>query len=504
MESFDIIVIGGGASGLGIAVDGASRGYSVLLLEKSDFGKGTSSRSTKLVHGGVRYLQNGDISLVFQALRERGYFIKNAPHLVSEQEFVIPVYHFFKIVYFGLGLKLYDLLSFKHRFGSTRILSKKETIEKIPNVNKKGLIGSISYYDGVFDDARMIVSLAQTARKLGATLLNYAEVIGFEKEHLAISGVEYLDRLTNQKKKIKAKVVVNATGVFSDQIFRLDIPKTKKIIVPSQGVHLVVDSSFLGSDKALLVPKTSDGRVLFAVPWNGKTILGTTDTKVNEVEDDPVPLQEEIDFILNNARDYLENKPSRKDVKSVFAGLRPLAAPKTENESTKEVSRSHKIVETDSGLISILGGKWTTYRKMAEDVVNYCIHKGKIGHQLCTTRNLKLYGYQLNGSDNYYKNYGSQAEEIKNLTLEVNGNISLAASFFITPNIIRWSVRMEMAKTLDDVLSRRTRGLFIDAGEALEVAPKVAAIMAEELQKGEDWIADQLKDFTLIAQKYTI
>lgn len=504
MENFDVIVIGGGATGLGIAVDASSRGYKVAVLEKSDFGKGTSSRSTKLVHGGVRYLQNGDVFLVFQALRERGYLFKNAPHLVQKQEFIIPIYNYFNILYFGLGLKIYDLLSGKQGIGNSKILTKKETIQKIPNVKKEGLKGGILYYDGIFDDARMIISLLLTAKKQGASLFNYAEVTGFQKNGHSITAVQYINRLNGEKKIIHGKAIINATGVFADKIFNLDNPEATKKIVPSQGVHLVLDSKFLGNKSALLVPKTSDGRVLFAVPWNGKTILGTTDTKVNQIEDDPIAGGEEIDFILNNAAQYLEEKPTRKDVKSVFAGLRPLAAPKSENEPTKEVSRSHKIIETESGLVSVLGGKWTTYRKMAEDALEHCIQKGKINQKKCQTKSLKLMGYQIEPEEDFYKNYGSLAGEIKTLTLEEKGNDSMALSFFITPNIIRWSVRMEMARTVDDILSRRTRGLFIDAQEALIVAPIVASIMAEELKMGEDWIADQIDDFKLIAQKYFI
>lgn len=504
MENFDVIVIGGGATGLGIAVDASSRGYKVAVLEKSDFGKGTSSRSTKLVHGGVRYLQNGDVFLVFQALKERGYLFRNAPHLVKKQEFIIPIYNYLKILYFGLGLKIYDILSGKHGLGNSKILNKRETIEKIPNVKKEGLKGGILYYDGIFDDARMIITLLLTANKQGASLFNYAEVTGFLKNGHSITAVQYINRLNGEKKVIHGKAIINATGVFADKIFKLDNPEATKKIVPSQGVHLVLDAKFLGNNSALLVPKTSDGRVLFAVPWNGKTIIGTTDTKVNHIEDDPVAGKEEIDFILNNAAQYLEEQPSRKDVKSVFAGLRPLAAPKSENESTKEVSRSHKIIKTESGLVSVLGGKWTTYRKMAEDAIEYCIQKGKINQKKCQTKSLKLLGYSTQLEEDFYKNYGSLALEIKTLTLEGNANDSLASSFFITPNIIKWSVRMEMARTIDDVLSRRTRGLFIDAEEALNVAPVVASIMAEELKLGEDWIADQLDDFKLIAQKYFI
>ncbi|MEY2904546.1 MAG: hypothetical protein RJA52_562 [Bacteroidota bacterium] len=504
MESFDVIVIGGGATGLGIAVDAASRGYKVILIEKSDFGKGTSSRSTKLVHGGVRYLQNGDVFLVFQALRERGYLIENAPHLVEKQEFIIPIYQTWKIFYFGLGLKIYDFLSGKHRIGKSRILSVNETVHKIPNVKRKGLKGGILYYDGIFDDARMIICLLLTAVDHGAKVLNYSEVIGLKKSGNKINGVEYKERWSGTTNTIYGKAIINATGVFADQIFKLDDNSATKKIVPSQGVHLVLDEIFLGNKSALLVPETSDGRVLFAVPWNGKTILGTTDTKVNIIEEDPIPGKDEIDFILQNAADYLENAPTKKDVKSVFAGLRPLAAPKSESGPTKEVSRSHKIVETDSGLVSILGGKWTTYRKMAEDTLDYCIQKGKITFNPCQTKSLQLNGYTKKSMDTKYKNYGTLAKDIQSLSDDEKGNVSLASAFFITPNMIRWSVRFEMAKTIDDILSRRIRGLFIDAQESINIAPLVAQIMAKELNKEEDWIEEQLEEFNFIAQKYLL
>src|SRR5210317_1821721 len=352
-KEWDVAIIGGGASGLGIAVDAANRGFKTLLLEKNDFAKGTSSRSTKLVHGGVRYLQNGDISLVLEALRERGIMRKNASHLVRDLSFVIPSYDWWSSPFYGIGLKVYDMMAGKLGLGPSTILNREETLSYLPNVNKDGLRGGVIYHDGQFDDARMAVSLALTAVKEGANLLNYMEVTGVDKENDVLTGVRVKDRIEGVETVVKAKVIVNATGVFSDQIIRMDQPDSKPIIRPSQGVHLVIDSTFLQENYAIMVPHTTDGRVLFAVPWNGQVVVGTTDTPVDEALEEPIPLEEEINFILENASAYMTKKPLRKDVKSIFAGLRPLAATEENNESTKEVSRHHKIMVSTSGLVSV-------------------------------------------------------------------------------------------------------------------------------------------------------
>jgi len=353
-QQWDVAIIGGGASGLGIALDSASRGHKTILLEKNDFAKGTSSRSTKLVHGGVRYLQNGDISLVIEALRERGIMRKNAPHLVRDLSFVIPSYDWWSSPFYGIGLKVYDMMAGKLGLGPSTILNREETLKYLPNVKKDGLRGGVIYHDGQFDDARMAVSLALTADQEGATLLNYVEVTGLEKEKDMLTGIQITDCIDGSKKTIKAKVVVNATGVFSDQIIRMDQPEAKPMIRPSQGVHLVIDKSFLQGDHAIMVPHTTDGRVLFAVPWNGQVVVGTTDTPIDDALEEPIPMEEEIDFILENASAYMTKKPHRKDVKSVFVGLRPLAATNNNKESTKEVSRHHKIIVSTSGLVSVL------------------------------------------------------------------------------------------------------------------------------------------------------
>ena len=503
-QQWDVAIIGGGASGLGIALDSASRGHKTILLEKNDFAKGTSSRSTKLVHGGVRYLQNGDISLVIEALRERGIMRKNAPHLVRDLSFVIPSYDWWSSPFYGIGLKVYDMMAGKLGLGPSTILNREETLKYLPNVKKDGLRGGVIYHDGQFDDARMAVSLALTADQEGATLLNYVEVTGLEKEKDMLKGIQITDSINGSKKTIKAKVVVNATGVFSDQIIRMDQPEAKPMIRPSQGVHLVIDKSFLQGDHAIMVPHTTDGRVLFAVPWNGQVVVGTTDTPIDDALEEPIPMEEEIDFILENASAYMTKKPHRKDVKSVFVGLRPLAATNNNKESTKEVSRHHKIIVSTSGLVSVLGGKWTTYRKMAEDAVNTIQMVGGFQDRKCTTETLPILGNDFNVDfTNPYHFYGTEAPKIKALNPK-KANQSLSEKLFISENQVLWAVQEEMAMTLEDVLARRTRCLFLDAYETEKIAPEVAKIMSKVLKKDAQWIEKELERFSLILKKYQL
>jgi len=503
-QQWDVAIIGGGASGLGIALDSASRGHKTILLEKNDFAKGTSSRSTKLVHGGVRYLQNGDISLVIEALRERGIMRKNAPHLVRDLSFVIPSYDWWSSPFYGIGLKVYDMMAGKLGLGPSTILNREETLKYLPNVKKDGLRGGVIYHDGQFDDARMAVSLALTADQEGATLLNYVEVTGLEKEKDMLTGIQITDCIDGSKKTIKAKVVVNATGVFSDQIIRMDQPEAKPMIRPSQGVHLVIDKSFLQGDHAIMVPHTTDGRVLFAVPWNGQVVVGTTDTPIDDALEEPIPMEEEIDFILENASAYMTKKPHRKDVKSVFVGLRPLAATNNNKESTKEVSRHHKIIVSTSGLVSVLGGKWTTYRKMAEDAVNTIQMVGGFQDRKCTTETLPILGNDFNVDfTNPYHFYGTEAPKIKALNPE-KANQSLSEKLFISENQVLWAVQEEMAMTLEDVLARRTRCLFLDAYETEKIAPEVVKIMSKVLKKDAQWIEKELERFSLILKKYQL
>lgn len=500
---WDLVIIGGGSSGLGIAVDSASRGYKTLLIEKYDFSKGTSSRSTKLVHGGVRYLQNGDISLVIEALRERGIMRKNAPHLVRDLSFVIPSYDWWNSPFYGIGLKIYDMMSGKLGLGPSTLLKREEIIKLIPNVKKNGLKGGVIYHDGQFDDARMAISLAQTAENHGATLINYFGVEDLIKDNEMIAGVVARDSIENKTYKIMAKGVINATGVFSDSITNLDIKKRKKTIVPSQGVHIVLDKSFLAGNHAIMVPHTTDGRVLFAVPWNNYVIVGTTDTQIEKSNIEPIPLDEEIKFILKNAGSYMKSAPTFKDIKSVFAGLRPLAAPENNEKATKEISRHHKVTVSTSGLVSILGGKWTTYRKMAEDTVNTARSVAGLQERECITHNLTIHGYDYSSNwENPIHFYGTDIEKIENLCSE--GNSSISEKFFISKNQIIWSIRNEMAMTLEDVMARRTRCLFLDARESLKIAPKVLEIMAKEMKKKVDWIKNESANFEKVAKNYIV
>ena len=506
-KEWDIIVVGGGATGLGTALDAASRGYETLLLEQSDFAKGTSSRSTKLVHGGVRYLAQGNISLVREALHERGLLLKNAPHLVKNLPFIIPVYSWFDKQFYSMGLRMYDLLSGKLSLGKTRSISKSEVIKLLPGIKQKGLHGGVVYHDGQFDDSRLAVNLAQTCLEQGATVLNYFKVAGLikDKQH-QITGVKALNQETGQKYQIKAKVVVNATGVFVDDILQMDSPENKPTVRPSQGVHVVVDRSFMPSEDALMIPKTDDGRVLFAVPWHDKLVVGTTDTPLNSHSLEPIAMDSESDFILNNAARYLAKAPERKDVLSVFAGLRPLAAPQGDFSKTKEISRGHKIIVSPSGLLTITGGKWTTYRKMAEDVVDRAIGIGNLSPFICKTESLPVHGSMQNidQHDHLYV-YGSDREQVVELIKEnKTWKGKLHPRYDYLEAEVIWAVRHEMARTVEDVLARRLRLLFLDARAAIAAAPLTAKLMGDELGKDAIWQNEQVASFTELAGKYLL
>jgi glycerol-3-phosphate dehydrogenase len=490
-DEWDIIVIGGGATGLGTAFDAATRGFKTLLLEQADFAKGTSSRSTKLVHGGVRYLAQGDIGLVYEALHERGTLIANAAHLVRSQEFIIPCYNRASVFKYYAGLKIYDWLAGRLSFGKSEYLNADEVIQSIPTIKPKNLIGGIRYYDGQFDDARLALNIAQTAADHGATLLNYFKVSGLIKIDGKIRGLKATDLESNRDYALRAKVVINATGVFVDEILQLDKPASKPTVRPSQGIHLVLDKSFLSGDAALMIPQTSDGRVLFALPWHQHVILGTTDTPLNEHSLEPRALQQEIDFILTTAGLYLSPSPQRKDILSVFAGLRPLAAPDKDTNSTKEISRSHKITVTQSGLLTIIGGKWTTYRKMAEDTVNRATKIGHLPKVPCPTRAIHIQG-------------GSTERAAINLLVKASPALGkrLSPAFPYLRAEVIYAVRAEMARTVEDVLARRVRLLFLDAKAALIAAPLVAELMADELGQDKLWQDAQVKSFGIVADHY--
>ncbi|MDR2385260.1 MAG: glycerol-3-phosphate dehydrogenase/oxidase [Tannerella sp.] len=506
---YDILVIGGGATGLGVAVDAATRGLSVLLVEQYDFAKSTSSRSTKLVHGGVRYLAQGDIQLVIHALHERGRMKRNVPHLVKDMRFIIGGYRWWEKPFYSIGLTLYDILAGRLGLGRSLPLNRNRVIKEIPALKQKRLRGGVVYHDGQFDDARMAVTLAQTASDYGAVCINYMKVENLLKEDDGkITGAILRDSLTGVTCSIEAQAVINATGVFVDEIMKMAAPETDRKVRPSQGVHLVVDSRFLGGSSALMIPKTKDGRVLFGVPWHGKVVLGTTDTPLNEASPEPKALDQEIDFILEQAGEYLETKPTRKDVLSLFAGLRPLAASvKSEAKKTKEISRSHKIYKSPCGkLITITGGKWTTYREMAEEVVNLAVKNAKLTCSPCITKRLKQHGYMENADRSSWDYvYGSDIRYIR----ELNGNDPsnaelLHKDYTFTKGHVVWAVREEMAITVEDVLARRVRLLFLDARAACDIASKVASIMAVEMGKDQAWIDEQTACFTTLAENYML
>lgn len=492
---WDILIIGGGATGLGVAVDAASRGYKTLLLERDDFAKGTSSRSTKLVHGGVRYLQQGNIKLVTEALHERGILWHNAPHLVKNQSFVVPNYKWWEGPYYGIGLKVYDWMAGSLGLGPSRLLSKEETLKLAPTLDADGLRGGVLYHDGQFDDARLAINLAQTAAGQGAVLLNYCRVDGLIKADARLSGVRATDLLCGASYEFRAKAIINATGVFTDSILKLDEPSSEPIITPSQGVHIVLDAAFLPGEAAILVPHTDDGRVLFAVPWHGKIIIGTTDTPVDEIKTEPRALPEEIDFILAQIGRYLTKTPVREDIRSVFAGLRPLVKMKTSgggSKKTAEVSRDHLITVSASGLITIAGGKWTTYRRMAQDTVDTAISQAGLPDRPCVTEKLVIYGAT-----------GSEREALDTLIGQDAGlKESIHQRLFYTRGEIVRAAREELCMTVEDALSRRTRSLLLDARAAIESAPLVAALLARELGHDEAWQKKQIQEFGKLAEGY--
>jgi glycerol-3-phosphate dehydrogenase len=505
-KAWDIIVVGGGATGVGVAIDAASRGYDVLLLEQSDFGKGTSSRSTKLAHGGVRYLEQGNIGLVMEALKERGLLLQNAPHLVHDLAFVVPNYDWWEAPFYGLGLKLYQLLAGKYGFGKSRLLSREETLDRLPTLKTEGLRGGAVYYDGQFDDARLLIHMVFTAFEQGATLLNYVEVTGFTKDSQDfVNGVTARDAETGEELRASAKVVVNATGAFSDRLRQKALGSAQPMIEPSQGIHLVFGPEFLQAESAILVPRTRDGRVLFAIPWHGHTLVGTTDTPIAQATLEPVAMEEEIEFILSTAGQYLERAPTRQDVLSVFAGIRPLVrAPGA--VSTAALSRDHVIHIDTSGLMTITGGKWTTYRHMAEDCVNQAATLAQLPEYPCMTQHLRIHGYDQNSRESGHLSvYGSDVIDIRQIVRDdaMLGEKLHPSLPYIKAEVI-WALRHEMARTIEDVLARRTRALFLNARAAMEMAPAVSDLMAIELRWNPEVKSDQLQSFYKTAKSYVL
>lgn len=507
-KQYDIAIVGGGATGLGVALDAALRGFKVVLLESHDFAKGTSSRATKLVHGGVRYLAQGNISLVREALHERTTLLHNAPHIAQPLPFVMPSYKFWEAPFYGVGLKMYDVLAGKAGLGATEFLNAKQTLHCLPTLQKVGLKGGVKYWDGQFDDARLALALARSAAKEGALLVNYCKATKLIHEGGKLIGLKCQDQETGTKYKVAALCVINATGVWVDEIRQQDGKDVNKavkdIVAPSQGVHVVVDREFMPTDHAMLIPKTADGRVLFAVPWLGKTILGTTDTPRGDLAREPEPFKEELDFILNESANYLSKAPSRADVKSIWVGLRPLVKPSdNEGENTKKLSREHTVLVSKSGLVTVTGGKWTTYRAMAEDVLEQCFESellkprpagvtvdfSLVGAQQVVKKHTKMHSI---GESQGLHSYGDEADFVASLP---------GADHVLIPGLsegmVRFAARHEYARSVEDVLARRSRLLFLDAALASKLGAAVAKILQEET--GQD---PQLAAFLDLAKQY--
>ncbi|WP_437206688.1 glycerol-3-phosphate dehydrogenase/oxidase [Planctomicrobium sp. SH664] len=474
---WDVIVIGGGATGLGTALDAVTRGYKTLLLESKDFAQGTSSRSTKLIHGGVRYLKQGNVSLVRESLHERGLLLRNAPGLVRPLEFIIPTRSFFETGFYAVGLKAYDLLAGKLGVERSRSLSLAEVRNRIPTIQTTSLYGGVSYFDAQFDDARLAVAIAQAAADHGATILNQFPVIGLLKRQGKVAGVAARDSETGREFELPARAVINATGVFTDAIRQLDEPQHSSTLLPSQGVHIVLDREFLPGNAAIIVPKTDDGRVLFVIPWHGYALVGTTDTPVNGTLSEPRARADEIDYLLTYAGKYLNRIPERRDIRSVFVGVRPLVKA-ADTTVTSKLSRDHVVGVSRSGLVNVTGGKWTTYRRMAADTVAAAIGAGELPARPCVTDTLRL--------------------------IPDNVQSAPASPVVVSDEFVVQAVREEMARQVEDVLARRARLLFVDAPAALSAAPRVARVMARELGRDDSWINQQLEQFEAVGRQYLI
>jgi glycerol-3-phosphate dehydrogenase len=503
-ELWDMIVIGGGATGLGTALEAVARGYTTLLLEQHDFAKATSSRSTKLVHGGVRYLQQGNVSLVMEALRERGRLLRNAPHIAHNLPFVVPIYDWWEGPFYGVGMKLYDLLAGKLGLGPSKVLSREETLRRLPNIEAKGLRSGVVYYDGQFDDARLALSLARSIADNGGVPLNYVRVTEIRKRSGAVCGVRARDMETGEEIDLDGRVVINATGIFSDAIRQMDDPQEESLIAPSQGVHLVLARSFLPGDSAIMVPRTADGRVLFAVPWHGRVIVGTTDTEIADTPLEPQPREEEIAFLLEHAALYLDRDPTRADIRSVYCGVRPLVR-SPGDKGTAALARDHVLMIAKSNLVTITGGKWTTYRKMAEDAVDTAALVAGLEERPSQTAGLRLHGWLKHpiAEEGLLSLYGSDGPAVRRVMAErPDWGAPLHPSLPYFKGEVAWAVRREMARTVEDVLARRTRALLLDARASLEAAPEVAAIMAGELGRDADWTRAQLQEYRAVARSY--
>ncbi len=503
-DTYDLTVIGGGATGLGVALDAALRGFTVLLLESHDFGGGTSSRSTKLLHGGVRYLAQGNFALVHEALAERSTVMHIAPHLAQPLPFVMPSYQWWQTPFYGAGLKLYDLLAGKSGLGATQWLSRGEVQQALPGIRALDLHGGLKYWDGQFDDARLALALAKTAQRAGAVVLNYVEPKEIKAQRSSHDQskqfqISLEDSLGHEQATVVTRALVNASGVWVDHVRQMangsdSVDKHRPIVCASQGVHLVVDRSFMPANHALLIPKTQDGRVLFVVPWMGALILGTTDTPRHDLPREPDAFASEIEFILREASKVLSRPVGRADIQSMWVGLRPLVAPAHGDASTKSLSREHTIITDDNGLVTVTGGKWTTYRVMAEETLAACFKAGVlaaregesteshllVGGTVTQTQARPIYdppGPHL---------YGSEIDGVLQCPGAQN-HLGLG----LTEAMVRYAARAEFAYTVEDVLARRWRALFINASCAKNMASAVASILHEET--GLDPALDQFE-----------
>ena len=500
-NEFDVLVIGGGATGLGIAVDAVTRGYRTALVEAGDFAQATSSRATKLVHGGVRYLASGQIHLVYEALHERAVMVRNAPHLVHPLPFILPAYHAWELPYYGIGLTLYDLLSGKSTLGPTKVLGRKATLERIPGLATKGLSGGILYHDGQFNDARLALALARTAADHGVVIANYTRCVRLVHTSGKVAGAVVRDLESGAEATLRAKVVINATGIFTDEVRHLDEPGLPDLLTVSRGTHIVVRAKILGGDHAIMVPKTEDGRVIFLIPWQGRVVIGTTDLPAKGSVMEPGHTEAEIDYLLELANLYLDHPIDRGDILSVFSGLRPLVTGKS--SKTSKLSREHHIDASTTGLITVAGGKWTTYRRMAEDALDFAIKQGALSTRKCVSADVKLRGAVglPTADDRYLREYGTDAaavEAIATADASLAGLIDPALPYTFAQVV--YAVREEMARTVEDVLSRRTRALLLDAKAALRAAPAVAAVMARELGQSAEWELAQVTAFQALAR----
>jgi glycerol-3-phosphate dehydrogenase len=506
---WDVLVIGGGATGLGAAVEAASRGYRTLLVERSDFAKETSSRSTKLVHGGVRYLQQMNVTLVLDALSERGHMLRNAPHLVHDLNFVIPAYSYFSLPYYGVGLKVYERLSGKLSFGHSQLLSRKTALEKLPGVKSDGLRGGILYHDGQFDDARYAIALLRTLEDLGGTALNYVAATDLIERDGKVIGIRARDKEDGVEFELRAKAVVNATGVHVEQIIDMDGQSHKSLLAISQGSHFVLPRSFLPGDTALMIPKTADGRVLFAIPWHGALIVGTTDVAVDSASPEPRALHEEKAFLCAHIGRHMDHAPQPEEILSVFSGLRPLV--RKGHAKTSKLSRDHTILVSPAGLITVTGGKWTTYRRMGQDTIDRAAQVAGLPKSPSRTLDLKLHGWTpepTTATSAWECVYGSDLPAVQALSGEAAGGEDASLGALLHPRLpfrrreVVWAARHEMARTVEDVLARRTRALFLDARAAIEAAPTVANLLARELGRSDDWKLNDLANFLKTAKGY--